>query len=208
MPEGRTSVQLWHSQGRTSWRAESAERLEQQLEIEHGLTDAWDIGLYSVFAQVDADAMTSEPFRFTALKLATRYRLGERAEWPVDTLLYAEASKQFGASIYVLETRLVLARDFGDLTLAANGVVTATVGPDVEDPAAVAGYALGATYQVNAMLRAGVETWGAYDERLAASAGPALGLVLSPQLWIALTAGFGLRDSDKLAARAIVGLEL
>jgi len=84
VPEGKTALELWSTQGRRTWDRSSPQFYEQILEIEHGLTDHWDMAYYTVLSQVAGDAMTSEPLHLDEIKLETRYRLADRGEWPVD----------------------------------------------------------------------------------------------------------------------------
>ena len=204
MPEGRTAIELWHTQGRRTWDASSPQFFAQALELEHGVTDCWDVGVVSTFAQA-----TGEPFRFAQVELESRYRLSDRGEWPVDTMLFLDVGKQFDESRYTLEGKVVGARDFGELGAVANLIAGVDVGNDVTATGLELGFAAGLTYQVHAKLRAGVESWGTRDgSKFVLSAGPALGVSPTPQLWLAVTAGFGIENADKLAVRAILGLEL
>jgi hypothetical protein len=208
VPEGRTALELWHTQGRRTWDSTSPHFVEQILEIEHGITDHWDIAFYTVFDQSSGDVMTSEPFHLAEVKLETRYRLADRGVWPVDTLLYFEAAKEFGESVYELEGKLVLARDFDLLTVAVNAITELKFGRDQETEAEV-GWAAGATYQAHPKFRFGAETWGMLEgSEVEASVGPAMSLAPSSNLWVTLTAGFGLSEADKFAIRGIVGIEL
>ncbi|MEO8702419.1 MAG: hypothetical protein ABI867_20415 [Kofleriaceae bacterium] len=203
-------MELWHTQGRRTWDASTPQFFEQIIEIEHGITDKWDIALYSVFAQVSGDAMTAEPFHFDELKLETRYRLAERGELPVDTLLYFEIAKEFGNSVYEIEGKVIGARDFGKVTAAVNAIAEIKVGKDVAETELEIGWAAGITYQAHPKLRIGAETFGTYEEEeLFLAAGPAISWAPSAAFWIAVTGAFGVTDkADAFRLRAIVGIEL
>lgn len=210
-PEGKTDVELWHTQGRRTWDKDTPQTFEQIVELEHGITDKWDLAFYSVFAQTTGDAMSAgEPFHFAQTKLETRYRLAERGEWPVDTLLYLEVGKDFGQSVYEIEGKVIGARDFDRLTVAGNLIGEVAVGNNVAESELELGFAAGATYQVASKLKLGAETWGTFEEsELEWSAGPALSAQPAGSLWLALTAGFGISDSaDAFSARAIIGIAL
>lgn len=211
VPEGRTAVELWHTESRDTWDASTPQRFEQIVEIEYGLTDHWDAAFYTSFGQVSAgDPMTAEPLHLSDVRLETRYRLADRGEWPVDTLLYLEISKAFGASSYEFEGKVIGARDFDRVTVAANAIAATKVGHDVPESELELAWALGATYEPHPKLRIGAETWGQYeDETTFAWVGPAISLAPSSSLWITFTAGFGATElSDKLIGRVIVGIEL
>lgn len=211
MPEGKTSLELWHTQGRSTWDADTAQSFEQVLEIEHGITDRWLLSFYTIFSQVSSsDAMTSEPFHFSEAKIETRYRLKDRGEWPVDVALYGEGVKAFGESLYELEGKLILQRDFGKVTVAVNPIVAIKFGKDAAETEPELGWAIGGMYQAHPKVRVGVETWGELEEdEVGAAIGPALSLAPAGNFWIAITAGFGLTDeADAFSGRAIIGIEL
>jgi cytochrome c5 len=207
VPKGKTALELWHTQGRTTWDADSPQTFEQILEVEHGLTDKWDIAFYSVFEQVSGDATTAEPFHFAELKLETRYRLADRGEWPLDTLLYLETAKEFGESKYDVEGKVIVARDFGKATAAVNAIAEIQFGKNVPETELELGFAAGVTYQVHSKLRLGAETYGTYEEEeFALAAGPAISFAPSASFWIAITAAFGVTDeADAFRARMIMG---
>jgi hypothetical protein len=164
----------------------------------------------TVLEQVAGDVMTAESLHLGEIKLETRYRLAERGEWPVDTLLYFEVAKDFGASAYEVEGKLMGARDFGALTAALNLISEVKFGQDTAETELELGWAAGVTYQAHPKLRLGAESWGAIeDSEVAASLGPALSVAPASDFWVALTAGFGLTDeADAFSAHAIFGIEL
>jgi hypothetical protein len=211
VPQGRTAVELWHTQGRLTWDRDTAQTIEHIVELEHGITDHWDIALYNVFAQTaGGGAVMAEPYHYDETKLETRYRFADRGVWPVDTLVYLELSKDFGQSIYEIEGKVIGARDFGELTVAANAIVEVQLGRQAAETEPEFAWALGATYHLTPKVRAGAETWGSVEEEeLALSIGPALSLAAASNFWVTVTAGFGLTDeADAFSARAIIGIEL
>jgi len=203
-PEGKTAVELWHTQGKRAF--------EGALEIEHGLTEHWDAGLVTVFAQLaDDDPVVAEPFHLDSVRVESRYRFADRAEWPVDLQLMLAAGKTFGRSDYDIGGRVIAARDFDRITLAANATTDVLAGAAREDTELVIGWAAGAAYSAHAKVRIGAETWGqaVLEGDTTASAGPVIGLSPTSTFWITATAGFGLvDDAPDFEARAILGLEL
>lgn len=211
VPQGHTAIEIWHTQARGTWDADTPLALQNILEIEHGITDRWDAALYQVFEQSSTgDPVTSEAFHFSELKLETRYRLAERGEWPIDTLLYFEVAKEFDESVYELEGKVIGARDFDKLTVAANAIVEVKVGKDAEETEPEFGWAIGATYEVHPKLRIGAETYGAIEEEeVAAAVGPAISVAPASNFWFAATAAFGLGDeAEAFRGRIILGIEL
>jgi len=218
VPAHRTAIEIWHTQTRATTDKASPNIYEGMLEIEHGLTDHWDIAFYQVFGQVSG-SMDGTGLQFTEAKLETRYRFAERGEWPIDTLLYFEVAKEFGESLYEFEAKVIGARDFGDVTVALNAISEIKVGKDAEETEPELGWALGATYPVHPKVRIGVETWGVVEEgEVYASAGPALSLAGASNLWVTLTLGFGVSEDAReegegaehgyFSGRAIIGIEL
>lgn len=211
VPEGRTAIELWHTESRDSWDGTSPQRFEQIIEVEHGLTDHWNAAFYTTFEQVSAaDPMTAEALHLSDIRLETRYRLADRGEWPVDTLLYLEVSKQFGASSYEIEGKVIGARDFNKLTVAANAIAATKVGGDVEESELEIAWAVGAAYEPHPKIRFGAETWGQHEDGTTfAWVGPAINVAPSPGLWLTFTAGFAATEpADRFIGRLILGIEL
>jgi hypothetical protein len=210
VPEGKTAVELWHTQGRATWDKTSPQYYEGILEIEHGITDHWDMAFYTVIAQLAGDATATEALRLDSARVETRYRFADRGEWPVDTLVYLELAKDFGRSIYEIEGKVIVARDFDKVTVAANAIGEVAVGNDTAETELEIGWAAGVTYAAHPKLRIGAETWGQYEEaETYLSAGPALNWSASSNFWVTGTAGFGITDeAPAFEARLIMGIEL
>lgn len=213
LPEGQTEIELWHTEMRDSWEAAAAQRFEEKLEIEHGITDHWDMAMYTIFQQ-----STDSSFGLDAVHLETRYRLADRGELPVDTVLYLELAKDFGPSIYEAEMKLIMARDFDRFTAALNIIDEVSFGHDVDGAQNEIGYAFGVTYEVNPKVRIGAESWGMHGtNETRISAGPALAFAPSSRFWLVLTAGLGLateatadvdQDLAAFSGRVVMGFSL
>lgn len=207
--EGQTEIELHSAQSRASWKDGAPEHFDLALELEHGLSDRWDVSLYHRFAQSDAEGL-----RLAAIEAETRYRLAERGEWPVDVAAVAAISRNVGASAYAGRATAVLARDFGALSLVANLRGELVFGADVIKTALWAGYGAGATYEVTPTWKLGAESWGQtfvdeFDLTKTAWAGPAASWAPSRRAWISASAGFGLTDrSDRFVVSGLIGLSL
>lgn len=216
LPRGETELELLTAQTQATFDDTSPEAFALQLAIEHGLRDRWEVALLHLFEQATGSgslADPGEPFRFTELRVRSRYRFSERGELPFDLVAHAEAAKRFGGSVYELELRPVLARDVGVVSVAVDPVLEIVVGGDVPEPELAVGWAAGVTYDALPTLRVGAETWGGFDveqvEEASAFAGPALGWSPTPSFWLATTVGFGLNDNaDRLTVSARLGLRL
>jgi hypothetical protein len=210
LPKGETELEFYSTQARSTWDSDTPQRFDFAVEIEHGISHHWDLALYHVFSQTAAGA-ESQPFGLSEIKLESRYRFAERGELPVDSLLYVEAVKLFGESVYELELKGVVARDVGALTLVANLSGEIAVGKDVDETEVEPGFAAGATYELMPALKLGAEVWGKLDLESSStevSVGPAVSWSPSPSLFVAGTAGFGFADADAFALSAIVGLHI
>lgn len=218
LPEGQTEVEIWHTQARDTWHSDSPQRFEEKIEIEYGVTDRFDMAMYTVFAE-----SSDENLRLDAVRIENRYRFADRGEWPVDTIAYLELAKDFDASIYEVEAKAIVSRDFDKLLVAANAIGEIAFGNNVPHRDLSLGWSVGATYEINPKVRLGVESWGANEDNpdgngttLRASVGPAISLAPSSKFWLAGTAGWGIAstfESDDFAgtafsARVVMGLEL
>src|SRR5262249_14744318 len=147
------------------------------------------------------------------------YRLSDRGDWPVDPVLYFEFQQLFrGDANQTLEAKLILAKDFGNVNLAANVMVeeerltTATWNTELEY-AAGGSYALSPAWIVGAEVfgKAEKDEMGGIDHR--SWAGPAIswasgGDGMLRGIWITLAGGVGLSgNADAYYARAIVGFQ-
>ena len=218
LPEGQTEVEIWHTQSRDTWDASSAQRFEEKLEIEYGVTDRYDVSMYTVFAE-----STDENLHLDAVRIENRYRFADRGEWPVDTVAYVELAKDFGASIYEVEGKAIFSRNFDKLLLAGNAIGEVAFGNNVPHRDLSLGWSVGASYELDPKVRLGVESWGASEDNedgngrsLRAAVGPAISLAPSSKLWLAATAGFGIADTFEsddfsgaaFSARVVIGMEM
>jgi hypothetical protein len=215
VPAGETSVELWHTMSRVD-APMRPERYEGVLEIEHGLTEKLDAGFYTYLADGETGGV-QEGLRLSRGELQARYRISERGELPVDPQLMLTVGKLFGSSTYSTSLRAIGARDFGDLTVAANVEGELLAGGALDGSEIYVRWMVGATYALHPRLRLGVESWAVViDGTPYVDAGPAVSFAASPKFWIAATFGVGLTKRDaivdgehaELSGRAILGIEL
>ncbi|MBW1878688.1 MAG: hypothetical protein JRI25_08120 [Deltaproteobacteria bacterium] len=86
---------------------------KHQLELEYGITNRLDLGIYQVFRQKPFEA-----FRYEGFKVRSRYRFAEEGALPVDVAIYLEVA--WYVDEVAIEQRLILARRIGPVEVATN----------------------------------------------------------------------------------------
>jgi len=189
--------------------------VREMIELEYGVTDHWDAALYNLLDITSGDTESG----YAGFQLETRYRPSDRGEWPVDPVFYLEFQQLFrGDAKQKYEAKLILAKDLGDVNIAANVALEEerTIEPawntEVE-------YALGTSYALSPAWILGAEVFGKAEKDEMGGienrswAGPALswasgGRGVLSGLWVTLAGGAGLGGAaDPYYARAIVGLQ-
>src|SRR6266542_1016049 len=89
------------------------QRYTLQTELEYGITDRLELGLYLVFAN-DAGG----PLAFDGIKQRLRLRLAEQGEWPIDVALYGELAEFHDE--FEIEEKLILAKRFDRIRVMTN----------------------------------------------------------------------------------------
>jgi hypothetical protein len=90
-----------------------------QAEIEYGLTDRLELGLYLTLAPIDAGfAFTPLMPDGTGIKQRLRYRLADAGVWPIDVAVYGEVVEN--QREIELEGKVILQRRAGPFRIAAN----------------------------------------------------------------------------------------
>jgi hypothetical protein len=213
-PEGNLEIELWNTQIRDGLGEDGGtSAIEQQLQIEYGITDYTSISLFQTVEQGGDSGL-----RYGRTKLELGHRFAERGEWPVDITLYLELAKPFGEAAVELQPKLILARDFAAFTLAANLIgkielerETDADGDKAIEATFIPAWAVGLTYEVVPQLKIGAENWGERntEDNIESWAGPALAWAPSTKFWATASAGFGLTDhSADLVVRFILAVGL
>lgn len=144
-------------------------RSRLQTELEIGITDRLELGLYFQFQQgatADTPAM-----RFDGMKQRLRYRFAEEGDWPVDVGVYLELA-EFHNELEI-EQKLLLSRRFGYLTAVANLWVEQEYYFQAQEWKLVYNPTAGAHYELSPNLILGLEYWarGRFDEARSAADG-------------------------------------
>jgi hypothetical protein len=147
-----------------------------QTEIEHGLTDRLELGVYLTYAPDPGEGyvQTARLFGGNGLKQRLRWRLAEPGEWPVDVALYGEVAET--EKEVELEGKVILDRRFGRFRAIANLWAERELYFEGQKEWVVNPTA-GLVWQARPSLQVGAEWWmrGEYPDAAPASRGFALG---------------------------------
>ena len=129
-----------------------------QTELEYGITDRLELGLYFTLAPSVGEALTGRATltEGNGVKQRLRLRLAEEGEWPVDIALYGEVVENDRE--IELEAKIILQKRFERLRVAVNlwGEREFYYTPQrdwVLNPTA------GITYQISPRWNPGLEAW-------------------------------------------------
>ena len=164
LAKGNAEIEFYQTAVTKDKDVRSAADWTQQLELEYGITDHLDVGIYQVYEQAaDTSSLT-----YAGFKAKVRYRIAEKNALPLDILLYAEHEESTTGE-NILEGKLVLAKDLGKWNVAYN---------QIYERKYVSGkgeheYAAGVNYEVAPWFHVGVKSKGSFSEGEYA-AGPTL----------------------------------
>lgn len=131
-------------------------RYELTTEIEYGITDRLELGLYFAAKNAPEELGANAPIGFDGIKQRLRYRIGKEGELPVELSVYFEVAEMHDE--IELEEKLNLQKRFGHVKAMANLWI---------EESFVRGGAMqlqlhptgGVAYQVTPNLWTGVEYW-------------------------------------------------
>ncbi|RYZ07722.1 MAG: hypothetical protein EOO73_10325 [Myxococcales bacterium] len=137
-------------------------RSRLQTELELGITDRLELGLYFQFQQgasADTPAM-----RFDGMKQRLRYRFAEEGDLPVDIGVYFEVA-EFHNEVEI-EEKLLLSRRFGYLTAVANLWVEQEYYFQAQEWKLLYNPTAGMHYELSPNFMLGLEYWarGRFDD--------------------------------------------
>ncbi len=124
-----------------------------QYEYEIGMNDRFDVGIYQTFTQLPGQALQYDGF-----KLRFRFRFGEKGHWLVDPLLYLEYKNNGAFNQSVLESKLILAKDFDRINLSLNPVLEIKFGESETEIEFE--YSAGTSYRLHPLISLGLEAKG------------------------------------------------
>ena len=217
-PQGELDVETWSTfapQGEVDG-GPSSRGVREMVELEYGITDRWDAALYNMLDMITSGDTSSG---YAGFKIETRYRPSDRGEWPVDPVLYLEFQQLFrGDAKQKYEAKLILAKDIGNVNIAAN---LALEEERTTEPAwnTEVEYAAGTSYALSPAWMIGAEVFGKAEKGEMGGinnrswAGPTISWAASGHgvlhgVWVTLAGGAGLGgEADPYYARAIVGFQ-
>lgn len=203
LPE-RTELEFYTRIEQSDLSKPDTAKWKRQFEIETGLTGRWDFSFYLV----DSYKVTDGKTKFDEIKLRTRFKLvSEKGEFIVDPLLYVEYKIQTDRSYPdKWETKLILAKDIGNLNIALNVIPEEYYKTDTKEKGWKVEYACGTSYPViSDTFRIGAEIKGDLKDNKH-SLGPTISFK-GKGIWSAIGTVFGLNEkSDDLQTQLIVGI--
>ena len=201
MPKGMAEIEYYHTLEYPNSSSPKANVWKQNVELEYGITDRWDVSIYQNFKQTNTAA--AKTFAYDGWKLRTRYRLGERGLFLVDPLLYFELQGPNDlSSAGVFEGKIILAKDFDRLNVSYNLINKQAL---AEGGASQNEYSAGASFEFNPAFKIGLEGKGSYTSGKH-YLGPTLSFA-SDKLWVNLGGATGLGNgADQLQVRLLLGV--
>lgn len=120
--KGDVEVEHYLDMGLQGWDDPSTDEKEEewtevdwkhQIELEYGITNAWDLGFYNVFKQKPYGSLA-----YDGLKLRSRYNFGEGRDWIINPGLYLEVG-YFGDAVK-WEEMIILSAEAGIFETSLN----------------------------------------------------------------------------------------
>jgi len=199
MLEGASELEFYQTT-----RLRELDNWEYRIEIEHGLTERWDFSIYQIFSQNQGDA-----FKWDAVQLRTRYRIGKEGVYFMDPLLYLEYNRKVDLDLpHKLEGKLILAKTVEKMNMAINPVYGIFFSPGTKHEA---GLDVGICYEFSRRFSLGIESTSRWefehgDTESTSYLGPTLSLAAG-KIWYAVGAAWGITDhSDNTRVRFLMGV--
>ncbi len=126
---------------------------EMLYEYEIGMTDNFDFAVYQIFKQSPASS-----FHYDGYKLRARYKIGEKGDWFIDPLIYAEYAGKPDFSEHEVELKLILSKDFNNLNFVLNPKIEFVNEDNYWET--LLGYSFGMKYGFSDLLSFGIEIKG------------------------------------------------
>jgi hypothetical protein len=197
LAKGNAELEFWNTAATQDIQTRNASDWTQQIELEYGITDHFNVSLYQVYQQtVDSSSLT-----YLGYQIELKYRVAEMNVLPVDVLLYAENEQVNDSDGPRFEGKIILAKELDRLSLAYNQIFERRYATGKEEHE----YAAGISYGIVPALRLGVEAKGSYSEKQYA-VGPTLAW-LGNRIWADIGAVYGLnKNTNDREVRFMLGV--
>lgn len=197
MAKGNAELEFWDTAVTKDIRARNASDWTQQLELEYGITDHFNVSLYQVYEQ----AADSPSLTYLGYRVELKYQVAEKNVLPVDVLLYAENEQVNDSDGPRFEGKIILAKELDRLSFAYNQIFERRYATGKEEHE----YAAGISYELVPALRLGIEAKGSYSEKQYA-VGPTLAW-LGNRIWADIGAVYGLnKNTNDREVRFMLGV--
>ena len=183
--KGNAEVEFWNTAVTEDIQVRNASDWNQQVELEYGITDHFNVSLYQVYEQ----AADSASLTYLGYKVELKYRIAEKDELPMDILLYVENEQVSDSDGPRFEGKIILAKEINRLNIAYNQIFERRYATGKEEHE----YAAGISYGIVPALRLGVEAKGSYSEKQYA-VGPTIAW-LGNRIWANIGAVYGLNSN-------------
>ena len=125
-------------------------------EIEYGITDRLQLGVYVANWTLAHDAAHRNSTRYESASAELIYRMTDPVMAPIGSALYLEV--EGGHDIFALEGKLLLQKNIGPFVIAWNGVLEAEwTGHGLNDRTGKLEQSFGASYEISPKFSAGAE---------------------------------------------------
>src|SRR3989338_2424988 len=161
MPKGHAEIEYYLTEEQKNIEKAKPNIWKHWVELEYGITDHWDISMYQQFKQ--SNTTSSNTFEYDGFKVRTRYRILEKGNLPIDTLLYLEYIRNDNLEkSNVLEGKIILAKYIDKFNLAYNVILKQELDSHGKTEHE---YAAGASYRLTPQFKIGLESKGNYTAR-------------------------------------------
>lgn len=156
-PKGSFEFENWVTWKNTG----SADKFDFRHELEYGVTDHFQLGLYLADWSHSDPATGSKQNQYKHTAVEAIWNLTDPVT-SIGSALYGEV--KVGDDVFALEGKLLLQKNFGPLVLAWNGFIEAEwEGEDYNEEVGELGQSLGISYQIAPWLTAGAELLHEYE---------------------------------------------
>ena len=209
---GEIEVGIWNTMNFVDADRDESYTSTHQAEVEYGLLDHLQLAYYEVYRWDRTDDWERDAF-----KIEGKLRFAEAGVWPLDVALYAEYENPNGRRTVhsdVLETKVILSRDFGLWNVIGNLIFEK---PLNNGESWKFEYTAGVSYGLSPRTRLGLEVKETLGDRREFGVQrddhelylvPGLYTNLSPHVRLLVGPAFGLtKASDDVQLRSLVEVE-